>query len=142
MASQKGVNSTLRTNDPSDKIDVTNQHARIRMSYDKVTLTSELSMGQTLTMGSVPIGAKIIESTIKHDDLGTTGILKMVVNGVDLITGIDVKAAAAVQKFPTAFADNMPADVAAESDILLEATEATDAGTGKVVEMWTKYTLD
>lgn len=142
MASQNGVNYAKRLADPAEKIKAQEQYGRMRVSYDKVTLSSELAIGEQLLMGVIPKGAKLYGVKIKHDGLGTTGILKLVVNGEDLVTGIDVKAAAGVKNLPSAFADDMPKDVAAESQLVLEATEATDAGDTKVVEVWAHYAID
>ena len=142
MSDQKGKNRTLLTNKPTERADVTEMHGRVRTSYDSKTLTSELAIGDKLEMGNLPRGAKLLGVKIKHDDLGTTGILKLSADGNDLVTGIDVKAAADVKDLPSAFADDLPKDIVNDGPMTLEATEATDAGTGKVIELWAEYVVD
>ena len=60
MATVYGANATKRDVDvPSQKLDVTEQHGRLRRAYDSITLSAELTAGDLINFMKLPAGAKI-----------------------------------------------------------------------------------
>jgi len=79
------------------------QNAKIKTVFDEYTLAAELVVDDTFLMPSIPEGALIIEAGIFIDTtLGTSGILDM---------GL------------AAHVDNLGADVAANSDSLIQQAD-------------------
>jgi len=73
-----GENATKRDSDnPSVKIEVQEQHGRMRIAHDTVVFTAELTTADALAMMELPAGAKVYDAEINTDDLGTTGIFNV-----------------------------------------------------------------
>ena len=74
MTALFGANATKRdVNVPSEKLDVTEQHGRVRRAYDSYTLSGELSLNDTIDMMKLPTGARIVDARLVAPSDGTTG---------------------------------------------------------------------
>ena len=74
MAELKAVNYTAsRSDEPSSKIEVSEQHGRLRRLYDSITLSAELALNDTILAGVLPSGAKIMDARFIAPSDGSTG---------------------------------------------------------------------
>ena len=69
MTSFYGVNNTKAyQNVPAEKIPAGEQNGRLRVAYDKISLTEAVA-GNVLHMMKIPAGARVIDAIIKVADL-------------------------------------------------------------------------
>lgn len=75
MAVLKGVNNTLINSNPPQPAGVGEQHARVRIIYDKYTLLADAVGGtDSIAMGGlIPAGARILDVHVKCADLDASG---------------------------------------------------------------------
>ncbi len=150
MATVYGVNATKLNNLPIDLVDVAEGHGRVRRMYDTYE-AGVVSSGDIIELGStIPKGARIIDWTLSHDDLGgtlTAGIIQ--VRPIDTSVG----AAVAIQAAAVVIGDGaarikpvigdinlLPYETLGESVMqILTSVDATVAGTIKLEVL---YTID
>ena len=71
MTSFYGVNNTKAyQNVPAEKIPAGEQSGRLRVAYDKISL-SETIVGDVLHMMKIPKGARVLDVIVKFVDLDT-----------------------------------------------------------------------
>ena len=152
MAELFGLNATKRDVDvPSQKIDVQDQHARMRVAKDSYTLLAELAQDDTIVMMELPAGAKVYDVQFSSPDLGTTGELDIgwqaspqggeAADPNGLMDGIDVTSAVERQQILSTDAGYLK-EFTEKVKVEIVATTATDAGTGLEVELAIYYVVD
>lgn len=157
MAALYGANATKRdVNVPSEKIEVSEQHGRVRRAYDSYTVTaSEITSGDTIDMMKLPAGAKIVNARIiaPVDGGGTpAGILNIgwTDNGVDGADADGLFVGASQVDFGAGAIDNKllgtsPAynkKFSAETLIQMVSTETSAGSSGNVIELEVFYVVD
>lgn len=149
MAENLGVNATSLAAVPVVKLDVTDQHGRLRVSYDEYTPAGAITLNDTIVMGLLPPGARVHEVMIDSTDLGTAGVLSVgwKANGVDavnaagFIASVDVNAAAINKSMSdTQGVAGQFKKFTVATQVIVTATTATTA-TG-TIKLATYYTLD
>jgi hypothetical protein len=127
---------------PSEKVDVSHQHGRVRVSYDEIDLSSVIALNEKVYLGRLPKGAKVVEAILAFPDLGTAGVCDLGYKYDDasltsdpdaFLSGVDVNTAADTVKMSDQ--NNMVGfgvEMAGEASVILTATTATTAITGKV----------
>jgi len=99
MATVKGVNATKLNNKPIDLVDVSEAHGRVRRMYDTYEALIVAS-GDIIELGAaIPKGARIIDWTLWHDDMGgtaTAAILQVKPLDADDGAAVSIQAAAVV----------------------------------------------
>jgi len=152
MANFFGDNATLRdSNIPSEKIRTQDQHGRMRVAHDEITFAAELTTSDTLTMMTLPAGAKIYEVDISSDDLGSTGVLDVgwaasseggeVADDNGLYAALDVTSAVVRQKI----ANSLPGYLkrfTEEVAIKIVPSTSTDVATGQTLKLTIWYVVD
>lgn len=74
MATLYATNATLATqNNPTSKVPVGDYGGRVRVCYDKYTLSAAFGASDVLTFGRLPKGAKVLNATVVCPDMGGTG---------------------------------------------------------------------
>lgn len=157
MATFRGDNATLRNNRPEEKIDVTEQHGRMRILKDSFTLAAELTAADEILMGApLPEGAMIVEAVLQSPQLGsadTNGELdvgwKAGADGVEaedvdgLFAAVEVGSGSANVKLTDslAFAGYLK-KFSEEVQLFITANETTDAGVGDEITLVVYYVVD
>jgi hypothetical protein len=107
MATLYGTNATkLQVTLPHDFLDPGEQNGRLRVAYDDYTASGVLTSGDVIRFMKLPIGARIINAFLSHDDFGTAGTLNLgweasadsveSANSSGLLSSVDLNAAANV----------------------------------------------
>jgi hypothetical protein len=127
---------------PSEKVDVSHQHGRIRVSYDEIALSSVIALNEKVYLGRLPKGAKVVEAILAFPDLGATGVCDLgyeyddaalVADPNAFLSAVDVNAAADTVKMSDQ--NNMVGfgvEMEGEASVILTATTATTAIAGTV----------
>ncbi len=153
MATVYGANATKRDVDvPSQKLDVTEQHGRLRRAYDSITLAAELTAGDFINFMKLPAGAKICYARyIAPVGGGADGIVKVGYsdNGVDAADDNALFAAAeldfgagALNELMLGTAAGYNKKLGAETQIVAEVTETTTGSSGETHELEVWYVVD
>ena len=151
MASFFGDNATLRdVNVPAEKISVKDQHGRVRVAHDQITLAAILAANDVVNLMELPAGAKVFEVEFSTDDLGSTGVIDVgweasadggeVADANGFFSGLDVTSVIARQKI----ANTLPGFLKTFSEkvrVQLIATTATTATAG-VIKVTIYYVVD
>ncbi len=152
MASKYGLNATKRdSNVPAEKIDVNEQHGRMRVAHDEYTLTAVLGTADSLYMMELPAGAKLYDAEISSDDLGTTGILDVgweasadggeVADPNGIYAALDVKAAAIARQKMANSVGGFLKEFSEKVKIVIVPSEASSLSAGTIkLTVW--YVVD
>lgn len=159
MATLYGSNAAKYLNTtPSEKVDVNQQHGRMRVSYDEHTFDGNPSSGDVIKMGRIPKGAKVynvilvvhaaLDAASTDMDLGWNGG----VNGDEtadedgFFTAVDSATGALVKQLLPDAATSVPAgygkEFADDVDIELSFDAAPDGADGDKVSVEVHYVLD
>jgi len=153
MADFSSSNYTLAyDNQPSSKLDVTEQHGRVRRAYAEYTLLAELLITETISMLKLPAGARVVDSRISAPSDGTTGQLDVgwIDNGSDgadddgLFDGLseaDTGGGAVDSKIASTSA-GYNKKFSKETEFQITALEATTASTGDTYKLEVYYIVD
>ncbi len=153
MATVYAVNHTKAyVDEPASKLDVRENHGRVRRHYDSYTLLGEASIGDFIEFGKLPKDAKVIDARVIGPSDGTTGQLDVgwKSNGTDAAdqdglfagaTEVDTGAGAVDSKMLATAAGYNKA-FAAETTLIGEYVEATTASTGDVIQLEVFYVVD
>ena len=157
MATLRGDNNQLLNNNPVDKIDVTEQHGRMRIMKDSITLSAELAAADVIEMGApLPKGAMVVEAVLQSPQLGTVGGAGELdvgwlageegdeaADADGLFAAVEVGSASANVKLSDSLAG---AGYLKKFDdrvqLAITANEVTDAAIGDTVTLVVYYTLD
>jgi len=154
MAILKASNAALRSTEPSNKIDVSDQHARVRIMRDEITLTAELAAGD-----EVEFGAKLFKGAKIHEVILDAPILDTVATDIDVgykysdsaltsvpdafLDGEDFVAAGISKMSDTQGLAGQDYEVEGDAQIALTLnTNPTDAGIGKKIKLKVLYSVD
>jgi len=143
MASFYGVNHTKAfVNVPSDKVDVSAWHGRVRQMYDEIDLSAVLALNDKVYFGKLPKGAKVLEAMLAFPDLGTAGVVNLGYEKLDssltsdedaFLAAVDVNSAAATVKMSDqANMVGFGLELDGDAYVVLKATTATTAVSGKI----------
>lgn len=142
MAAKYGVNYTRFL--AKGKYEVGEYDGRVRMLKDSYVFPADaFSASDTIQIGILRKGAKVVDAGIRIPvSLGTTGIFDLGTtddpNG--FVSGADAGGQAAVKKASTEALIGAKFD--ADTAVLLDCTEATDAAEGDSIEAWVEYVMD
>jgi hypothetical protein len=131
---------------PSAKIPPGEQSGEIRSLYCEYVATAELATTDTLYLGKLPPGARVIGGQIKCPATGATGIFDVgyQANGVDVadldafVVGADPGAAAVAAQLAGA---GVGKKFTVETTVVLTPSEITAALTGLTVQVWLNYVV-
>jgi len=153
MSTLYGVNATkMDVTVPSVKVNVNEQHGRLRVSYDLYEAAGAVAINDVIKVGKIPAGAKVYDAILKTDDLGSVGVFDLgwgasaaggeVADPDGFLSGVDVKTAAqvsslAIDGIATAGGYKTFSEAV---DVEILATTATDAG--GTIEVIIYYALD
>ncbi len=128
-------------NVPASKINSPDQSGGVKHMYMSFTGAAELGTSDTLYLGKIPAGSRVVECKVRCPATGATGTFDIgyQANGVDAaaLNGFVVAAnpgAAAVYAAGNGAA--MGKKFTAETDVVLTPSAATASFTGKTVEFW------
>ncbi len=142
MAAVKGVNITNLDATPVVLPKASNVHGRIRAWYDTYE-ASALAAASTITLARLPAGAKVLNVTVWHDDLGTSAGTLEVGDAADpnrFLTAFATGAAGAQDmKGANADINGVGFDYTTETDIVVTTAGAAVTGT---IKMLVEYTVD
>ena len=152
MAILKADNAALRSNSPSNKIDVTDQHARMRVFRDEITLSAELGAGDEIEFGGELFkGCKIHEVVLDTPILDTTSTdinVGFRANGSlsededAFLDGVDAVSAKISKMSSTQGLAGQYLELEGDTQIFLTSVAATDAASGKKIQLAVYYTVD
>lgn len=135
---------------PSTKIPATAQHGRIRTSYDKYTLTGDMSASDVIDMGVLPKGARVVGGWLKNSAL-SAGTLHVgyAADSAGVETADDdafLASVAVTSAATTSFTgqNNMPGlGKAFSAEVQLQVKVATDtSATSGTIELCVHYVVD
>lgn len=141
-------------NDPSEKVNPGELTGRQKLLYAEYTpVANVLGLTDVIKLFKLPKGARIVDCHVKAPSLGTTGIMKLghtasedgleTANSDAFIVATQLDAGGqAVFGRPTAASAGIGKKFAAEVDVQLAFTEATDAALGDTIQAWLQYVLD
>jgi len=152
MATLYGVNATKRDNTtPAQKIAVTDQHGRMRVAHDEISLTALLALNDEVIFMELPAGAKLYEAEISTDDLGTTGVLDVgweasseggeAADQDGIFAALDVNSAAVARQKMANSVAGFQKTFTEKVRIKAVATTATTAASGDI-KLTLYYTVD
>ncbi len=133
---------------PSEKIAPGEQSGEIRSLYTEYTApaATELATSDTLYLGKLPPGARVIGGQVKCPATGATGIFDVgyQANGVDsadldaFVVGADPGAAAVAAQLAGA---GVGKKFTVETTVVLTPTEVTAALAGLTLQVWLNYVV-
>lgn len=131
---------------PSQKIAPGEQSGDVKVMYAEITGAAEATTSDTIYLGKLPKGARVIGGYVKCPATGATGIFNIghQSNGSDsadldsFIVGMDPGAAAVAAAIAGA---GVGMKFAAETTVVATPTENTAAFTGKTLQFWLQYVL-
>ena len=131
---------------PSAKIPPGEQSGEIKNLYCEFTGAGELATTDTLYLGKLPAGARVIGGMIKCPATGATGIFNVgyQANGVDAadldayVVGADPGAAAVSAQIA---GDGLGKKLSVETTVVLTPTEITASFTGVTLKVWLTYVV-
>lgn len=149
MANLNALNKNRRSVDePPTKLDVTQHHGRMRVSYDTILLAAELGASDTITFGFIPAGAMVHEVVLRTDGaLDTTALTLQLgiasnVNMFMTTAQLNATAALAVTTSTLLSVIGPGFQASVDEDVILTFDGVSDAASGRVIQVWVKYTLD
>ena len=153
MATVFGVNATKDNNDIL--IPAGDLGGRVKMAYDKYTFPADaFDLGDKINMMKLPAGARVIDALVKAPSLGTEGIFKLghaatkAEDGSTVINADDDAFVASADAGGQAVAAESSTEAGrlvkfgAETQVVLECSEATDSAEGDTIEVAIFYVLD
>jgi hypothetical protein len=158
MATLNSVNAQLYQNVPRDMVDVTEQHGRMRILKDEITLTAELTAADVIRVGApLPKGAMVVAARLQSSQLGSVGGAGELDLGwqasADAAEAADADGFLAAVEVGSAAANaameeqaTTPAGYlkkfAGEVQVVITANETTDAGIGDKITVALFYVVD
>lgn len=154
MATLYGSNyQAARVDEPASKINVKDQHGRVRRMYDSIVLGAELALNDVIKAGVLPANAKIIDARIIAPNDGTSGQLDFgwASNGSDAADQDGIMAGATEVDFGAGAVDAKMLGTAAaynkefaafETELELFCVEASTASSGNTIQWEVYYIVD
>lgn len=152
MATNYGVGHTKLVASPREYLTPDNLHGRMRIAYDKFTLTADLALNDVIKMGKLPKGARVVGYWLKSDDLSAaSGTLDLGYaassDGVEaaddnaFLAAVDVTSATTKGHTDQANMVGLGKKFSAEVDIEVKVHADTDATSGSI-ETCIMYVVD
>ncbi len=144
LTTVKGVNRTLLENNPSEKLDVTQNYGRLRVLVDSYTVgtADEFGTSGLIRMMTIPKGARLIDAHVSMEAAGATGIFDVGwAASAELSGGTAVEAAAA----DGIFAAVDPGAAAINKQVMSSTVEGYLKKFGAAVEVqvdWSEVSAD
>jgi hypothetical protein len=146
--------SKAYVSDPSEAVDPGQVTGNVRVLYAEYTpVANVIGTADVIKLFKLPKGARVINAAVKAPSLGTTGI--MTLGHAASVDAVESAASAAfipaasldaggqaVLGLPTAASTGIAKKFAAEVDVQIAFTEATDAALGDTIQAWVQYVLD
>lgn len=131
---------------PSVKIDPGQVNAHKKVLFADITFAAELATTDTVYLGKLPKGARVLNCMLRFPASGATGIVDIgyQANGVDsadlnaFVEGADPGAAAVLAAGAGAGIGKV---FTAETTVVMTPTEVTAASTGDVMQFWIEYVV-
>lgn len=115
----------------------------VKVLSDRYTFTTGIfSASDFLSLGYLPAGARVIDAGISCASTGTTGMFTLgtVVDPDGFCTTADTGGQAAVKKSSTEAL--IGSQMAVETQVILDCSEATDVATDVVLEAYVVYVME
>jgi len=150
MANVNSVNKAKLENNPANMIDTGEYSGKVRSLYDSYVFPANaFSASDNIVLQSLPKGARVVDAIVKAPSLGTTGIFSLgyFANGVDsedldaFVVSADAGGQAVLAKMPAGAAGAFK-KFEAETSLVLDCTEVTQAAAGLKIEVVVLYVLD
>lgn len=151
-ATLSGVNRTLTDAELSEKVPARDQGAPIRVLYDEITLSAELTGQDVIKMMKIPAGAKVYDVVIHSPQLGSGGGNGALAVGIQasglhaansqLFSGGALEAGSAAIDFAMSDLQSISGNASVFNDevqVVITADETTNAGTGDKIKLWVYY---
>ena len=149
MTDLYGVNYTKAyVNKPSEKAGKGEYNGHVKVLFDEHTFVADVnSISDTVYIGKLPAGARVLAAYTICGSTGTTGIYNVGyrANGVDsadpdaFVVGADAGGQAVSEAGAGAA---LGKKFTAETTVLATLTEATDSASDVVVQVWVEYIVD
>ena len=118
-----------------------------KVMFEDYTFAAEASSADTLKLGKLPKGARVLSCTLKSPDLGGTGTIDVgtQANGTEsadqdgFIAAADASGQAVQQAGSGA---NIGVKFSAETVVQAYFSGATGSATGKTIKVWIEYIVD
>jgi hypothetical protein len=127
---------------PQEQLPIGDYSGKVRVLREEITLEAELAANDLILCSKLPQGARIVDALMKSPSLGTTGIIQLGISGdVDyFIASHDAGGAAAASRM----ANEAGLLEKSEDEVqpIIKCTEASDAGTGKKIQVLISYVLE
>jgi hypothetical protein len=155
MANFYGSNATniLNTN-PTAKAGVGEQGGLMKIAYDSITFTTDLTTSDTLYLMKLPKGARLLDCVAKFSDLGSTGLFNIgwqagatgaeTANASGFFSSLDVKTAADVlsARDNAASPAFMHKQLLEEVQVVVVPSESTNSATSGTFSLHVEYIID
>lgn len=116
----------------------------VRVLSDRYTFPADVfAAADFLSVGYLPKGARVIDAGFKCEDTGTTGAFSVgtVADPDGFVAAGDTDAATGASKKASTEA-LIGAQMLVETQVIVDCTEATDAASGKVLNVWIEYVME
>ena len=143
--------TSSRVDEPASKINVKEQHGKLRRLYDSYLLAAEITTADTIVAGVLPKGAKIVNARFVAPTDGTTGQYELgwQANGVDAADADGLFAAAeidtgggAIDSKMLGTANGWNKEMGAETTLEISVAENTTASDGDLLEWEVIYVIE
>ena len=149
MANQYAVNHKKRhVTKPSKLTDVADQGGRMRMMYDKFTFTTsgELTVGDTISFGKLPPGAKVWDAAMHVSaSLASSTTLALGITGTAAAFLAAAASTGAGTRYMREGVSNItqaPVTITSETTVIATLAGANTTSTSAFVEVRIYYTVD
>lgn len=118
-------------------------NGHVKTLYDEHVFEADVNaQNDTILIGKLPVGARVVGGGVRAESMGTTGIFDLGVTGDanGIVDGADAGGQAAVKLASTE--SYVGTKVAVETDVFLTIDEATDDAATKKVAAWVHYIVD
>lgn len=138
MAALYGVNYTkANISVPTEILSKGEVSGTVLVSYDEITLAGNLANADTISLCRIPKGARVLRVSIVSPTHGTTGAVNIGTAG----SATAFASAVAINGGAVDKSYNSLAVMSQDEILTLTATAATDASTGKKIQVAVEYVL-
>lgn len=144
MANLDGVNYASLNAKPQEQLPVGDVSGKRRFSFDQITLTAEVAVGDVIRIGApIPANARIIGAGFVAPACGATGIVDFGIEGGDVdyfLSQCDAGAAAVNAKMASEAGFLVKSTSAIQP--ALKCTEITASASGDTWKAYVEYILE
>jgi hypothetical protein len=149
MATLKGDNRTNADASPAVKLDVRDQHGRMRVARDEITLSAELAAADTIQMMKLPAGAKVYECILDNEaidsndvDVGWEAGSSEAADPNGLLDAVDMTSAARTKMSDTQGLPGQYKKFDEEIQITITVNDLSTNGDTKKIQLEVHYVVD